>query len=279
VHDEATRIDPEAKTVSCRSGHVVRYDFLVVATGAELVWEVAAVPPARRVCEPRMGGGVRRSRRSTGSRMHLQAVSWHNGRLCVSRAVPGGRMVHPSFMLEEPLMKGLPVAAAALVLLAASHVDAQTPANPMQASTQAVYNTVKGNLAKTAEKVSEDLYAFKPTPEVRSLGQIIGHVADAQFGICSTAAGEKPPQTGVEKSATTKAALSKALNDSIAYCDKVIASLDDKKGAELVKFFGGQMTRLGVLSFNTAHSYEHYGNLVTYMRLKGIVPPSSEGSK
>lgn len=161
-------------------------------------------------------------------------------------------------------------------LLSPSFALAQTPANPMQASIKGVFDGLKGNLTRTAEKVPEDLYSFKPTPEVRSLGQLIGHVADAQFSICAAAAGEKAPQSGIEKSATTKAALSKALADSVAYCDKVIAGMDDKKGLEVIKFFTGPSTRLGVLGFNTAHSYEHYGNLVTYMRLKGIVPPSSE---
>jgi uncharacterized damage-inducible protein DinB len=175
------------------------------------------------------------------------------------------------------MKRSVAIAVAALLCLA-SLSFAQTSANPMQASIKGVYDGLKGNLSKTAEKVGEDLYAFKPTPEVRALGQLIGHIADAQFGICSQAAGEKPPQSGIEKSATTKAALSKALNDSIAYCDKVIASMDDKKGMEAVTFFTGPSTRFGILAFNTAHSYEHYGNLVTYMRLKGIVPPSSERS-
>ena len=77
---------------------------------------------------------------------------------------------------------------------------------------------------------------------------------------------------------TTKAELSKALADSIAYCDKVIAGMDDKKGMELIKFFAGATPRLMVLAFNTAHNYEHYGNLVTYMRINKIVPPSSAGT-
>ena len=94
--------------------------------------------------------------------------------------------------------------------------------------------------------------------------------------ICGAAGGEKPPQSGIEKSMTTKAQLSKALAESSASCDKVIAGMDDKKGMEVVKFFTGPSPRLNVLTFNIAHSYEHYGNLVTYMRLKGIVPPSSE---
>ena len=173
-----------------------------------------------------------------------------------------------------------PVLSVAIALLLAAPLPAvaQDAANPMQGSIKSVWDMLKVNLSRTAEKVPEDLWSFKPTPEVRSFAQLIGHVADANFSICGAASGEKPPQSGVEKSMTSKADLSKALNASIAFCDKVIAGMDDKKGMEPVKFFGGSQTRLGVLAFNNAHSFEHYGNLVTYMRLKGIVPPSSEKS-
>ncbi len=152
-------------------------------------------------------------------------------------------------------------------------------ANPTMDSIKSQYAAVKTYLAKTVAKVPEDVLAFKPTPEVRSFGQILAHIADSQFGMCAAAAGEQPPQTGIEKSKTTKADLTKAVNDSNAYCDKVIAGMDDKKGAEAIKFFFGPTPRLTVLTFNIAHSFEHYGNLVTYMRLKGIVPPSSEPAK
>ena len=77
---------------------------------------------------------------------------------------------------------------------------------------------------------------------------------------------------------TAKADLSKALADSSAYCNTVIDGMTDAKGMEVVKFFTGPTPRLLVLSFNVSHSYEHYGNLVTYMRLNKIVPPSSERS-
>jgi|SRR5262245_33356947 len=140
---------------------------------------------------------------------------------------------------------------------------------------KAQFDMIKTNIVKTAAKVPEELYSFKPTPEVRSLGELIGHVADANFLICSAVAGEKPPQGGFEKK-TSKAELSKGLNDAIAYCDKVLASLDDAKGAATVTLFGMTMPKLSVMYFNVAHNNEHYGNLVTYMRLKGIVPPSSE---
>jgi uncharacterized damage-inducible protein DinB len=152
-------------------------------------------------------------------------------------------------------------------------------ANPLTAAAKGHHDMIKANLSKTAAKVPEEVYAFKPTPEVRSFGQLVGHVADANFGICASAAGEKPPQTGFEKGKTSKADLMKGLNDALAYCDSVYAKMDDKKGAEPTQFFGGPQPRLAILYFNSEHDNEHYGNMVTYMRLKGIVPPSSEPAK
>jgi uncharacterized damage-inducible protein DinB len=165
------------------------------------------------------------------------------------------------------------ICAAALALVPSS---ALAQGNPLTQSTKAQFGMIKNVVAKTAEKVPENLYEFRPTPEVRTIAQLLGHIADAQFMMCSAAAGEKAPQSGIEKSMTTKAQLTKAIADANAYCDKVFDGMSDAKGAETVQFFTGPTARLGVLSFNVAHSYEHYGNLVTYMRLKGIVPPSSE---
>jgi len=164
---------------------------------------------------------------------------------------------------------------ASLVLLLPSAARAQ---NPMMAAVKAQHDQVKNYLLKTAETVPDNLYSFKATPEVRSIAQLIGHVADASAGICASAGGEKPPQLNAEKTMTAKAQLSKALSDAMAFCDKVIAGMDDKKAMETTKFFvGGSSTRGMILAFNTAHNFEHYGNLVTYMRLNKIVPPSSAG--
>jgi uncharacterized damage-inducible protein DinB len=174
-------------------------------------------------------------------------------------------------MMRRRIVTGL-----ATAVLLAPALLAQAPTT-MTLATKMQFDEVKGYLSKTAQKVPENLYSFKPTPEVRSFGQIIGHVADANFAICAAAAGEKPPQTGFEKDKTAKADLVKGLNDSIAYCDKVFASMNDQKGLEQVKFFNGNQTpRVAVLAYNNSHCNEHYGNLVTYMRLKGIIPPSSE---
>lgn len=148
--------------------------------------------------------------------------------------------------------------------------------SPMTAATKGTYDMVKGYITKSAEQVSEANYAFKPTPEVRSFGQLLGHIADANYLICAAAAGEKPPVGDVEKTKITKADLQKGLAESFAYCDKVYAGMTDAKGHETVKFFGNEQPKLAVLAFNTSHDFEHYGNIVTYMRLKGMVPPSSQ---
>jgi hypothetical protein len=162
-------------------------------------------------------------------------------------------------------------------MLLAPALGAQAPSRVLTQATKDQWDEVKGYLSKTAQKVPEDVYAFKPTPEVRSLGEIIGHVADGNFLICAAALADKPPQSGIEKGKTSKTDLVAALNASIAYCDQVFATMNDQKGSETVKFFNGNQTpRVLVLAFNNSHCNEHYGNLVTYLRLKGIVPPSSE---
>jgi len=174
----------------------------------------------------------------------------------------------------------LVLSSAAVLTLVATSSFAQAPAgaagNPMSAASKMMFQMVTNYLTRTAEKVDEALYSFKPTPEVRSFGQLIGHVAEDHYVFCSAALGEKPPVEGIEKSKTTKAELVKALADSVAYCGKAYSAMTDASGAEVLSFFGQKMPRLSILDFNVAHDYEHYGNLVTYMRLKGIVPPSSE---
>jgi len=180
-------------------------------------------------------------------------------------------------MLQKVIMVAI-ACALVPVGLGAQGAAPAAGANPATQAVKGQFGMIKGVVARTAEKVPEELYSFKPTPEVRSIAQLLGHIADSQFGMCAAAAGEKPPQSNIEKTFNSKAQLSKAVTESNAYCDKVIAGMDDKKGMEIIQFFTGPTPRLHVLTFNIAHSYEHYGNLVTYMRLKGIVPPSSEST-
>lgn len=168
---------------------------------------------------------------------------------------------------------------ALLTLVAASLAAAQGPdLKTLAGGARAMQTQIKTNVQRSAEKMAEENYAFKPTPEVRSFGELLGHIADAQYLFCSAAMGEKNPAPNIEKTKKTKADLSSALKDAFAYCDKAYTALTDANASEAVKFFGNERTKMNVLSFNTMHTFEHYGNIVTYMRLKGLVPPSSERS-
>jgi uncharacterized damage-inducible protein DinB len=150
------------------------------------------------------------------------------------------------------------------------------PANPITASEKGFYSFVSGAVVGAAQKMPEENYSFKPTPEVRSFGQLVGHVADASYSFCSQAIGEANPVKDIEKTKTSKADLVAALKDGVAYCNKAFDSMTDAKGSEMVKLFNFNIAKLTVFSINTAHTDEHYGNMVTYLRLKGIVPPTSE---
>jgi len=164
-----------------------------------------------------------------------------------------------------------------LLIAAASTLFAQTADNPLSASTKGLYGMAKNNLVKAAEKMPEESYSFKPTPTVRSFGQLVGHVADANYMFCSAVIGEPAPVRGIEMGRSAKADLVTALKESFTYCDKAYDGMTDVAGAQKLKFFGQERPRLGILEFNNMHDYEHYGNMVTYLRMKGIVPPSSEG--
>jgi uncharacterized damage-inducible protein DinB len=160
-------------------------------------------------------------------------------------------------------------------LLVTSSIAAET-SNPLVGGQKAIFEIVSGSLIRGAEKMPEADYGFKPTPEVRSFGQLVGHAADAQMMFCSAVNGDKRSTTRVESTKTSKADLVQALKDATSYCEKVYSGMTDAEAPKMIKFFGQDSAKLTVLSFNNAHSDEHYGNMVTYLRLKNIVPPTSE---
>ena len=147
--------------------------------------------------------------------------------------------------------------------------------NPMSNEAKVAYQPIKANLLKAAEKMPESEYGFKPTAEVRSFGQLIAHVAEAQTAICNVAKG-LPFKRGEVANATKEELIAalKASNDS---CDAVYNAMTDQDGIEIVKTPFGPKAKLGVLSFNVQHDAEMYGTMAVYLRLKGIVPPTSEG--
>ena len=155
----------------------------------------------------------------------------------------------------------------------------QTPPQPIAGAVKTAWDGAKKNIKDSADVMPEANYGFKPVDGVRTFGQILAHVAGANYVFCSAAKGEKSPhaEDEFEKSATTRAAIIKAVGDSLGYCDAAFAAADDKTLADPIDMpFGmGKGTRAAALIGNVGHLNEHYGNLVTYFRIKGIVPPSS----
>src|SRR5205085_9224868 len=144
--------------------------------------------------------------------------------------------------------------------------------NPLSANNKLIYGYLKMILLRTAEKMPEENYNFRPTFVARSFGQIIGHIADSQYYFCSTALGEKSPALSIQKTKTSKADLIAALKDAVAYCDKAYDGMTDASGIQMVKLMGGDTPKLSVLTVNNLHTMEHYGNLIVYLRLKNILP-------
>ncbi len=161
------------------------------------------------------------------------------------------------------------------ILLVLGSVCLLQAQNPMSKETKGLYTTVQGYILKSAEKMPEANYAFKPSPAVRNFGAILGHLVDDQYFFCSAAKGETK-DSKVEKEVTSKPALIAELKKAFTYCDSAYDQLTDAKGATMMKFGRGERSLSGILNFNVAHDFEHYGNLVTYLRIKGLVPPSSE---
>jgi hypothetical protein len=142
------------------------------------------------------------------------------------------------------------------------------------------YNNVKMNLTQAAEKMSDADYSFKPgsTEEARTYGQVLAHVAQAQFGTCSAATGKPNPMMGkqLERELKTKAEITKALTDSFALCDEAYNGLTDANAMEYVKQGQGEIQRAAMLMNNVVHDNELFGTAAVYLRSKNIVPPSTE---
>lgn len=167
------------------------------------------------------------------------------------------------------LPQGEPPAAAPAAVEAA-------PASPLITHAQHVYSGSQNILLAAAESMPEESYGFRPVDTVRSFGQIVGHLADSQFYFCSLVLGEENPAPAVEKTKTAKADLIAALEEAFAHCGRAYAALTAATADETVKLMGRDAPKLGVLNVNNIHAIEHYGNLVTYLRMNGIVPPTSD---
>ena len=138
------------------------------------------------------------------------------------------------------------------------------------------FNDLAGWLIQTVEQVPDSLYGYKPNPAVRSMSEIIGHVANAHYLFCSGAMAVAEPEHPDYEKVTDKATLLEGMRASVDYCNGAY-TMTDADAMQSTQFFGATMSRLAVLVWNATHDGEHYGNLVVYMRANGMVPPSSQG--
>lgn len=147
--------------------------------------------------------------------------------------------------------------------------------NPFSADARQTYALIKDSLLKAAAKMPADAYGFRTVPQVRTFAEMIAHVADGQLRMCGVVKGENPAANAGSK--TSKAELVLALKASFAYCDPVYENMTDAVGAAKVRWARWEMSKLGLLNWNISHDNEMYGIIGAFLRMKGIVPPSSEG--
>ena len=175
-------------------------------------------------------------------------------------------------------------ASSAALLATTAAYSQQPPAGGQKiglaTSLQRSYAGIKGNFTAAAEKMPEADYGFKPgsTPEARTYGQVIAHIAQSQFGQCAALTGGTNPMQGknLEQELKTKAEVTKALADSFALCDKAFADTTDANAVEMVKQGANEVTRAAALYGLIAHDNEMAGTAYVYLRSKNIVPPSTE---
>jgi hypothetical protein len=153
-------------------------------------------------------------------------------------------------------------------------------ANPLSAEVKWSYNSIKGNLLKLADKMPAENYGFRPTPDVETFARRVAHIADANMNVCTGLNGERKALGAAAK--TSKADLVAALKESFAYCDRVFDALTDTTAVETVSSrLGGPFppeptrSRLATLYNLVRHSNEMYGYMAVYLRLNGVIPPTS----
>jgi hypothetical protein len=176
------------------------------------------------------------------------------------------------------LIATIGLAAAPLLAQAPPAAPAAGAAPSTAAAVKQNYNIVKSNVLKAADKMPEDAYDFKPTPDVRPFGGWVSHLADAQSNGCPRILGQQPAAPAATPPAG-KAAIVAYLKQSFDACDPAYSALTDANSNDIVQTFRGPSTRLAALVGNVIHDTEGYGAMAVYLRLKGIVPPSSEPRK
>jgi uncharacterized damage-inducible protein DinB len=189
---------------------------------------------------------------------------------------------------KEPIMNRVTSFLAALLVAAVSAASAQELVFPeirpidgekldVVTSFQREYERIKINMMAEAEGMPDALYSWVPAENMRSYGELMGHITGSQFGMCAVLKGVPNPNQGINsEDYKSKAQAVKALAASFAFCDSAFSSLTARNLLEYVKEKDGEITRAGSIAHFIAHGNDVYGYAAVYMRLKGLVPPTTE---
>jgi len=173
------------------------------------------------------------------------------------------------------------VVLATLVSVIATAAFAQTKApptnnNPVVSTVRQLEERQSKNLIGAADEMPADKYSYHPTPEQMTFAHLVIHVVEANYGSCARAAGEQPREVKLSES-DSKESLTKAVRDSFAYCEQVLAKVDDSTLGQAVTFPGGRTaTRAAALIYLVTGWADHYSAAAMYLRLNGLLPPSAQ---
>jgi uncharacterized damage-inducible protein DinB len=142
--------------------------------------------------------------------------------------------------------------------------------NPLTTTLSIFRSNMQDKIMKAADAMPESKYSYRPTKDVRSFGEILTHVADISYTLCSNAKGEAPPATAAAKGSKTE--IMAYLKGSFDYCDGVYSGFTDAHLNDPANFFGFKTNKMFILTQVGNHDALHYGNLVTYLRLNGLEP-------
>jgi hypothetical protein len=146
--------------------------------------------------------------------------------------------------------------------------------NALSSEAQQAWARTQGNTVAAAERMPEESYSFKPAPESQSFGELVAHTANSAMGVCSSVNGASK-QAGADAKGS-KAAMVAALKAAMAECDKAYGALTDANATDMIEGRRGKRSRLGTLYGNTIHIEHEYAQMAVHLRLKGLVPPSSD---
>jgi uncharacterized damage-inducible protein DinB len=178
------------------------------------------------------------------------------------------------------IMKQIAIAtlilALASAMLAQANASAATASNPVVNTVRLLEERQSKNLIGAADEMPAEKYSYHPTPEQMSFAHLVVHITEANNGYCARIAGEQPREVKLSES-DSKEALTKALKDSFAYCEQVLAKADDSTLGQPVALRDGRPgTRAAALIYLAAGWADHYSAAATYLRLNNLLPPSAQ---